>query len=255
MSEPSDRDLHPSVLETVRPKLAVSPWLRLKDEGSLEEPSPVLKRSTLEVGASRPSGRGHYKLLGEIARGGMGVVIRAHDTDLGRDVALKVLHDGLANDPVGLQRFIEEAQIGGQLQHPGIVPVYELGLMADERPYFTMKLVKGRTLSALFTERANLQDDRRRLLSIVEDICQTMAYAHSRGVIHRDLKPSNVMVGAFGEVQLVDWGLAKVLGATKTREQSSVDPPGDVWAGLVAELLGGGRRRLRRRPPPLCPPG
>ncbi len=110
-----------------------------------------------------------------------------------------------------MQRFVEEAQIGGQLQHPGIVPVYELGLMADDRPYFTMKLIKGRTFAALLSQRASLADDRGRLLSIFESVCQTMAYAHSKGVLHRDLKPANVMVGAFGEVQVVDWGLSKVL--------------------------------------------
>jgi serine/threonine-protein kinase len=134
-------------------------------------------------------------------------------------VALKVLHKELARRPEVLQRFVEEAQIGGQLQHPGIVPVYELGLMADERPYFTMKLVKGRTLAALLADRAAAAVDRRRLLDTFESICQTMAYAHSRGVIHRDLKPANVMVGAFGEVQVVDWGLAKVLRSSGTAEE------------------------------------
>jgi serine/threonine-protein kinase len=141
----------------------------------------------------------------------MGVILKAHDNDLGRDVALKVLHEKYIGEEVMLQRFVEEAQIGGQLQHPGIVPVYEMGLMADVRPYFTMKLVKGRTLSALLAERRDPAEDRRRFLAIFEQICQTMAYAHSRGVIHRDLKPANVMVGAFGELQVVDWGLAKVM--------------------------------------------
>ena len=156
--------------------------------------------------------RANYTLLGEIARGGMGVVLKGHDTDLGRDVALKVLHRDLSGRPEVLQRFVEEAQIGGQLQHPGIVPVYELGLMADERPYFTMKLVKGRTLAVLLAERKSAVGRTvARLLDVFESVCQTMAYAHSRGVIHRDLKPANVMVGAFGEVQVVDWGLAKVL--------------------------------------------
>jgi serine/threonine-protein kinase len=150
-------------------------------------------------------------MVGEIARGGMGVILKGHDTDLGRDVALKVLDPELAQDPAVVQRFIEEAQIGGQLQHPGIVPVYELGLMADERPYFTMKLVKGRTLAALLQQRRSPADERGRLLAIFESVCQTVAYAHSKGVLHRDLKPANVMVGAFGEVQVVDWGLAKVL--------------------------------------------
>jgi len=158
-----------------------------------------------------PQGRGNYQLLGEIARGGMGVILKGHDTDLGRDVAVKVLDEKFAKRPEVVQRFVEEAQIGGQLQHPGIVPVYELGLMADETPYFTMKLVKGHTLASLLQQRKEPSDNRGRLLSIFESVCQTMAYAHSKGVLHRDLKPANVMVGAFGEVQVVDWGLAKVL--------------------------------------------
>ena len=158
--------------------------------------------------------------MGVLARGGMGVVIKGHDTDLGRDVALKVLHEELAGDPAIVARFVEEAQIGGQLQHPGIVPVYELGLMADERPFFTMKLVKGRTLSALLKQRRNLTQDRRHFLTIFEQVCQTIAYAHSRDVLHRDLKPSNVMVGAFGEVQVVDWGLAKVLSNSSDSHQA-----------------------------------
>ncbi|MEX1024921.1 MAG: serine/threonine protein kinase [Planctomycetota bacterium] len=151
-------------------------------------------------------------MLGQIARGGMSVILKGHDTDLGRDVAVKVLDEELAKRPDVVQRFIEEAQIGGQLQHPGIVPVYELGLMGDARPYFTMKLVKGRTLASLFGQRKAVTDDRGRLLAIFEAVCQTVAYAHSKGVVHRDLKPANIMVGAFGEVQVVDWGLAKVLG-------------------------------------------
>ncbi len=180
------------------------------------EPTPVVNASSSEKHAL-PRGRGHYQLLGEIARGGMGVVLRGHDSDLGRDIALKVLHKDLTGRPDVLQRFVEEAQIGGQLQHPGIVPVYELGLMADQRPYFTMKLVKGRTLAALLASRG--PDDRHKLLVVFVSVCQTMAYAHSRGVIHRDLKPANVMVGAFGEVQVVDWGLAKVLASGGTADE------------------------------------
>ncbi len=156
-----------------------------------------------------PQGRGHYQMHGEIARGGMRVIVKAHDADLGRDVALKVLREDLAKRPEVVRRFMEEAQIAGQLQHPGIVPVYELGLMADQRPYFAMKLVKGRTLAALLSEHE--ASTRRKLLDVFEAVCQTMAYAHSKGVIHRDLKPANILIGAFGEVQVVDWGLAKVL--------------------------------------------
>lgn len=158
-----------------------------------------------------PRGRGSYRLVGEVARGGMGSILRAYDADLGRHVAVKILHPELARNPESVQRFVEEAQIGGQLQHPGVVPIYELGLTADERPYFAMKLVKGQTLAALLRSRSSPEDQRRRLLDIFEDLCLTMAYAHSRGVIHRDLNPSNVLVGNFGEVQIVDWGLAKVM--------------------------------------------
>jgi len=199
-----------SVLQILGERSGLASKVLLPDSDSEHGHSPVV-----DPGASAtrlvPQGRGNYQLMGEIARGGMGVILKGHDTDLGRDVAVKVLDSELAKRPEVVQRFIEEAQIGGQLQHPGIVPVYELGLMADERPYFTMKLIKGRTLAALLQQRKNTADNRGRLLAIFESVCQTMAYAHSKGVLHRDLKPANVMVGAFGEVQVVDWGLAKVL--------------------------------------------
>ena len=157
---------------------------------------------------ARPVG---IRSLGEIARGGMGAVLRGRDPDLGRDLALKVLLGQHRERSDLVDRFVEEAQICGQLQHPGVVPVYELGTLADHRPFFTMKLVKGQTLAALLAERSSPTAELPRFLGIFEAVCQTLAYAHARGVIHRDLKPSNVMVGAFGEVQVMDWGLAKVL--------------------------------------------
>ncbi len=208
--DPKDSKPHVTVLEWMAGRTGGAPKVLLPDSGSELGTSPVVDPGTA---ASKlvPQGRGNYQLLGEIARGGMGVILKGHDTDLGRDVALKVLDGDLSKRPEVVRRFVEEAQIGGQLQHPGIVPVYELGLMADERPYFTMKLVKGRTLAALLLARKAPIDNRGRLLAIFESVCQTMAYAHSKGVLHRDLKPANVMVGAFGEVQVVDWGLAKVL--------------------------------------------
>jgi serine/threonine protein kinase/predicted negative regulator of RcsB-dependent stress response len=207
---PDDPRSQLSVLQTLAQTTGTPPKVLLPDSNSEHGTSPVVDPGS---SATRlvPQGRGNYQLLGEIARGGMGVILKGHDTDLGRDVAVKVLDANLAKRPEVVRRFVEEAQIGGQLQHPGIVPVYELGLMADERPYFTMKLVKGRTLAALLQQRKALGDDRGRLLAIFEAVCQTMAYAHSKGVLHRDLKPANIMVGAFGEVQVVDWGLAKVL--------------------------------------------
>jgi len=183
-------------------------------------------------GASEPAegdlqrGRASYEMRGEIARGGMGVILRGHDGELARDVAVKVLRADLAGSEATVQRFLAEARIGGQLEHPGIVPIYEFGRMADRRPYIAMKLVQGRSLAALLAARATLSEDRHRYLSIFEQICQTMTYAHSRGVIHRDLKPANVMVGSFGEVQIVDWGLAKVLAKDGAAESKPVASAG-----------------------------
>src|ERR1700733_5786260 len=154
----------------------------------------------------------------------MGAVLKGRDADLGRDLAVKVLLEAHREKPELLRRFVEEAQISGQLQHPGIVPVYELGTFADSRPYFTMKLVKGRTLAALLHERDNPEHDLPRFLGIFEQVCQTVAYAHARGVIHRDLKPSNVMVGSFGEVQVMDWGLAKVLPQGGIADETAAQP-------------------------------
>ena len=201
-------DANPSVLKSIGMTLEGVPRISLR-ESPEEGEEPVQRPSSPEIPDQSSDSR--YRIDGEIARGGMGAVMRGRDTDLGRDLAVKVLLDEHKDKPHVVQRFIEEAQIGGQLQHPGIAPVYELGQFADQRPFFTMKLVKGKTLSALLEDRSSPDEDRAKFLGIFEQICQTMAYAHSRGVIHRDLKPSNIMVGAFGEVQVMDWGLAKVL--------------------------------------------
>ncbi|MFT5052259.1 MAG: serine/threonine protein kinase/tetratricopeptide (TPR) repeat protein [Chlamydiales bacterium] len=207
MDEPKT---HKSVLDSIARVTGNAPKVLLPDEGSEHGASQLM---THGIGEQPPVPRGHgnYQIMGEVARGGMGLILKGHDTDLGRDVAFKVLAQDLSKRPEVVQRFVEEAQIGGQLQHPGIVPVYELGLMDDERPYFTMKLIKGRTLSALLQQRKDPTQDRGRMLSIFTSVCHTVAYAHSKGVLHRDLKPANIMVGAFGEVMVVDWGLAKVL--------------------------------------------
>jgi tetratricopeptide (TPR) repeat protein len=156
-----------------------------------------------------PEQAGVCRVVGEIARGGMGMILKGHDQRLGRDLAVKVLRDEYKDRPEVVRRFLEEAQVSGQLQHPGIVPVHEVGQFDDGRPYFTMKLVQGQTLGKLLSERKAPDEDLPRFLKIFEQMCQTLAYAHSKGVIHRDLKPANVMVGAFGEVQVMDWGLAK----------------------------------------------
>jgi eukaryotic-like serine/threonine-protein kinase len=200
----------PSPLARLAETLADIPRVNLREEETFTGPGPVVRPSSAEM--PDPSDRlARLHLLGEVARGGMGVIIKGHDSDLGRDLAVKVLLEQHREKPDLIRRFVEEAQISGQLQHPGVVPVYELGTLADNRPYFAMKLVKGRTLAVLLAERADPAEDQTRLLGIFEQVCLTMAYAHVRGVIHRDLKPSNIMVGSFGEVQVMDWGLAKVL--------------------------------------------
>ncbi len=164
-----------------------------------------------------------YQLQGEIARGGMGAILKIWDEDLRRNLAMKVIlgraeaSSGGGSPPVDrrlLARFLEEAQVTGQLDHPGIVPVHELGLDSTGRVYFTMKLVKGRdlkqVLELVFEEREGWNETR--ALGVILKVCESVAYAHSKGVVHRDLKPANVMVGSFGEVYVMDWGLARVLG-------------------------------------------
>jgi tetratricopeptide (TPR) repeat protein/serine/threonine protein kinase len=166
-----------------------------------------------------------YRYQREIARGGMGRVLLGQDLQLGREIAFKVLLEQHSGRAELVRRFIEEAQIAGQLQHPGIVPIYDIGTLSNRLPYFTMKLVKGRTLADLLLERKSPEDDLTGFLGIFEKVAQTVAFAHSKGVIHRDLKPSNIMVGAFGEVQVMDWGLAKVLGPQDPFPESNPSPP------------------------------
>jgi tetratricopeptide (TPR) repeat protein len=141
----------------------------------------------------------------------MGVVYRARDARLDRDVAVKILGDRFAAAGSAAQRFVGEAQITARLQHPGVPPVHQVGELADGRPYLAMKLIRGQTLDALLKGRADPSADRGRFVAVFEQICQAVAFAHASGIIHRDLKPGNVMVGPFGEVQVMDWGLAKVV--------------------------------------------
>jgi serine/threonine protein kinase len=156
------------------------------------------------VGFEPPTG---FQIVEVIGKGGMGVVYRAIETAFGRDVALKVLHEKTADSQMSL-RFLEEARITGQLQHPGIPSAYRVGFLSNNQPFLAMKLIRGKALNELLMEEGPSSN---RWLSIFEGICQAVGYAHSKGVIHRDLKPHNVMVGAFGEVQVMDWGLAKVV--------------------------------------------
>jgi serine/threonine protein kinase len=161
-----------------------------------------------------------YELLEEIGRGGMGVVYRARDLSLDRDVAVKLLPDRYPAGSPEARRFLDEVRITGQLQHPGVPAVYQVGALPDGRPFLAMKLIRGRTLAAQLDQRPDPAADRGAVVASFEHICQAVAYAHAHRVIHRDLKPSNVMVGKFGEVQVMDWGLAKVL----TEGRVTADP-------------------------------
>ncbi len=145
-----------------------------------------------------------YELIGEVARGGMGVVYRARDRELERDVALKVIGAGSV-DADTVVRLRREARILARLEHPGIVPVHDVGELPDGRVFYAMKLVSGKRLDELLGDGLPLRERLRLLLRI----CEPVAFAHARGVIHRDLKPENVMVGPFGEVLVMDWGVAK----------------------------------------------
>jgi eukaryotic-like serine/threonine-protein kinase len=193
-----------------------------------------------------------YREFTPIGQGGMGVVYLALDTELNRQVALKIVRpdrvDGSADPAAGplelspppegtpgsgsyrtlTDRFLQEAMVTGGLEHPGIVPVYELGRTAAGIPYYTMRFVKGeRTLETAIREAASI-DDRLSLLEVFLRICDTMSYAHSRGVIHRDLKPANIALGEFGEVVVIDWGLARVADRP--------DIAADRWQSRIHEL-------------------
>jgi hypothetical protein len=171
--------------------------------------TPPLPEGTL--GTEWPPQAGRYRIEGKIAEGGMGVVLRAHDPELNRPLAIKVIKHEFAGRVELERRFLEEAQVTGQLQHPGVPPIHDIGRLEEGRLFFAMKLIRGRTLAELLNEREGPAEGLPRWLAVFEQVCQAVGYAHSKGVIHRDLKPGNVMVGAFGEVQVMDWGLAKVL--------------------------------------------
>ena len=159
-----------------------------------------------------------YELLGEIGRGGMGTVYAGRDKQLDRRVALKVLN---ILDPGGqaAERMAEEARVLARLEHPGIVPVHDLGTLPDGRIFYAMKLVDGTRLDAYAKTGSSLTER----LRVFSRICDTVAFAHSQGIIHRDIKPENIMAGQFGEVLVLDWGVAKIVGME--REHSSAGSP------------------------------
>ncbi|WP_145366247.1 serine/threonine-protein kinase, partial [Stratiformator vulcanicus] len=172
-----------------------------------------------------------YQILRPHAKGGLGQVLVARDTELQREVALKEILDHAASNEEARSRFLLEAEVTGKLEHPGIVPVYGLGTYADGRPYYAMKFIRGQSLKEA-TEEYHSQKGQtsaerntafRSLIGRFVDLCNTIAYAHSRGVLHRDLKPGNVMLGKYGETLVVDWGIAKVEGRKDTAGASTLE--------------------------------
>ncbi len=186
----------------------------------LEDACPVITADPIEaaeVGA-------RYLIGEEIGSGAIGQVIEAFDLHLGRTVAIKILHGGAGVSRERLARFIAEAQITAQLEHPSVVPVHEIGRMPGGMPYFTMKRIRGESLEDIINHlRVGDEWYRQRYtgkqaIRIFYRLCQGVAYAHDRGVVHRDLKPANILLGEYGEVQIMDWGLAKVLGDSPLRK-------------------------------------
>ena len=182
------------------------------------------RHATLAAGQPHdlPAGE-RFRILRPHASGGLGKVSVARDAELNREVALKELHDRHADNLDSRARFLQEAEITGGLEHPGVVPIYGLGQYADGRPFYAMRFIRGDTLAQAIDRFHREADPKwsqpaavlhlRRLLGRLLDVCNAMEYAHSRGVLHRDLKPGNIMLGQYGETLVVDWGLAKPLGA------------------------------------------
>jgi serine/threonine protein kinase len=167
-----------------------------------------------------------YEILDRIGEGGMGVVYLARDRELGREVALKVLR---TPDPSAAERdrILREARILASLEHPGIAPVHDVGVLADGRVFYVMKCVRGERLDSF----ARTARSRTELLRVFRQVCDAVAFAHAAGVIHRDLKPQNVMLGAFGEVLVLDWGVAKLRGhPIDSTDASGTQPTGENTA-------------------------
>jgi serine/threonine protein kinase len=186
-------------------------------------------------------------LLGEvIGQGGMATVYEAEDIDLGRKVALKALKNGDSSHELA-RRMRREARIVARLEHASIVPIHDVGTLPDGRAYYTMKLVQGKTLAEVVAEHHPLRE----LLDMFLRVCEAIAFAHSRNVIHRDLKPTNIMIGEFGQILVMDWGIAKAITEPSNR-QTTLDPgaavsslhaespasPGDADATVEGTVLG-----------------
>jgi serine/threonine-protein kinase len=229
---------------------------RAVGDATLPLPSGCADRASAPVWASplgKISSTGRFRIHRPHAQGGLGEIFVAHDGELDRDVAVKQILPGSADDPESRSRFVREAMVTGRLEHPGIVPVYGLGRDAAGRPFYAMRYVKGDTLAEVirrFHEGAKAggkpawrRAEFRELLGRFLDVCNVIDYAHSRGVIHRDVKPRNIMLGPFGETLVLDWGLAKELMQPGEQPDSepgaSLSSPGPLFAGTIPGMAVG----------------
>lgn len=206
-----------------------------------DEDATVAPRGRMRATAERRAGqaaerervRGRLDDRGELARGGQGVIRKMYDKTLRRYVALKVLRTEHVDHPDLRERFLDEARITAQLEHPNIIPIHDIA-ESDELVEFTMKLVEGETLSTRLKRRTHRIDELPRFLEMFLKVCDAVAFAHSRGVIHRDLKPSNIMIGEFGQVYVMDWGCAHIHARPGSRDEEVaprrhvIDEPGTV---------------------------
>ncbi|MFN0205210.1 MAG: SUMF1/EgtB/PvdO family nonheme iron enzyme [Planctomycetota bacterium] len=264
-----DANRPPSVVESLVKRYGkeIDPNVNLEQGDSPKMTAPPGENDPmLQKIAQHSSPNPRYTFKGEVARGGMGAILKVWDGDLRRNLAMKVIlgtEQEQANnpdDPQRVARFLEEAQVTGQLDHPGIVPVHELGVSPDGRVYFTMRLIHGRDFQTILELVKEGKDgwNLTRALNTIQRACEAMAFAHTKGVIHRDLKPANIMVGHFGETYVMDWGLAKVIGKAEpnftkskrvtssmdesgvktARRDAATKEPGSAYLTLDGEVLG-----------------
>lgn len=224
-SEPIPETIHRSAFELLEIETRVVRPAPEPISGPSEERAAsgegVELQIEVEVEGERlaPSGKRldeRYQMLGEIGRGGMGRILKSHDTEIGREVAVKILLGGAQAPENMIRRFWMEVQATGQLEHPSIIPIHDVGRLPSGELFYVMKKLSGRTLADILADLRNTRANeaeftRAKLLTLFQQIAYAVAFAHARGVIHRDVKPANIMVGEYGEAMLLDWGLAKLI--------------------------------------------
>ena len=241
--EPPQRDR--VVPATLGPEASSAATLRVEPSASRAKAELPVDLPAFVAMLGQPSFDTRYDGRDVLGRGGMGEVRLYLDRRIGRDVAHKSLRKDLRTGPIAVERFVREARVQGQLEHPAVVPVYDLGLDPSGQVFFTMKRVRGTPLDAVLDAIAEGDAEtiatysRRRLLSAFVQVCRAIDFAHSRGVLHRDLKPANVMLGDYGEVHVLDWGLAKIIGKREApSEELPIVEPASGDSGSTPTLAG-----------------